>query len=172
MNLFEFRSQNEKTRQHTFFCGLNLNGNVSSGEGVGSQVNQFKQVSSNDHQMSVGGERMARYQVRCLEGRGRFQVWCLDKGRRKVGRSQSDGGGSTLPCDLFHYACNATYLAPPCEQTDTYKNITFPRFHLQPVNTSNIWVFLECFHWICWILWQKHLITAKELEPATQPPLV
>ena len=33
-------------------------------------------------------------------------------------------------------------------------------------------VFPKCFQWICWIQWQKYLITVKVLEPATQPPLV
>ena len=38
--------------------------------GVGPQVNKFEQVSSDDHQMSVVGERRMNRQVLCLGGGG------------------------------------------------------------------------------------------------------
>ena len=61
--------------------------------GLCPQVNNFEQVSSDDHQMSVAGREYPRSLVR----------------------------GCTIPCDLSHDACDVTYH--PCEQTDACEKI-------------------------------------------------
>ena len=73
---------------------------VSRVEGVEPQVNQFEQVSSDDHQMSDA------------------------EGGRYSGPISRGVKGATLPCDLSHDSFHVTYLPPPlCGQRDTSRSI-------------------------------------------------
>ena len=80
--------------------------------GVGPQVNKFKQVSSDDHQMSVAGE----------EG-----------GRSPGLMSRGRGVPYHVTCPMMH----VMYL-PPREKTDTCENITFLQLRLQAVTIGNV----------------------------------
>ena len=83
----------------------------SAGRGVGYQVNKFREVSSDDHTMSVAGGRV----------------------------SLLTGGGLPLACDLSHDACeDATLTNPPplSEQTHACESNTFPQILLRAVITS------------------------------------
>ena len=90
------------------------------GEGGGrSQINKFKQVSSDHHQISL---------VR--EGLG-LQVWCRGGGGQV---HRSDVQGVPIPW------CICLAHPPfPCGQTDVYENIIFPQDCLRAVKIVRAW---------------------------------
>ena len=88
--------------------------------GAGPQVNKFKQVSCNDHQMSVAG------------------VWSQANTFEQVVRFDMQGvgyPGDTLPCDLTH---DIGDVHLPMEKlTDICENITFLQLRLRKVINSS-----------------------------------
>ena len=91
-------------------------------EGGGLQVNKFEQVSSDDHQMSVAGV-------------GPLQWWAPDVNSRGYPRSDVQGEGGTLLCDLLHDACDVT---APNRMTDTCENITFLQLRWRAVKIPEL----------------------------------
>ena len=99
---------------------------VRMGVGGYPEMIKFKEVSSDDHQMSVGGvDGYPRSHVRGGGGRGGYH------------RSHVWGGGCTLPCDPIHDTCDVTYplhIPPSMDRmTDTYGNISYPQLRLRTV---------------------------------------
>ena len=76
------------------------------------KVNKFEQVSSDDHQMSLAGGEA--FQVPCAEGG-------VQGGGDGRGIPGPMSGGCTIPCGLFHNACDFTY--PPVNRHTTVKTL-------------------------------------------------
>ena len=74
--------------------------------------------------------------------KGVSQVPCAEGGVQGDGDGRGIpgpmSGGCTIPCGLFHNACDFTY--PPCEQTHDCENITFKQLLLRAVIIVSIWL--------------------------------
>ena len=125
--------------------------------GGGLQVNKSEQVSSDDHQMSVAGV-------------GPLQWWAPDVNSRGYPRSNVQGEGGTLLCDLLHDACDVT--APQQNDRHLWKHY-LPATSLAggknswtscSVQQTAIYVSNTNSHCLQWLLWCRGLYRNKNCK--------